>query len=529
MLSGCAPGTAPHDGPAEIRNLLFIMGDDHAAYALGAYGNSLIRTPNLDRLAAQGIRFDGAYVNSPICTASRQSLITGRLPHAVGVTLLSTPLSSEEVTIADHLKRFGFRTGAVGKMHFNGNREMLRRVGFDEEVISKADNHHGFDYRIDGEDHDRYLAEHPARKPPEDLRYKPLWQPFRVPAREWLNADMLPGTGYPKPGDLNNQGLYDEDSLGTFFARRAIDFLRENRNERMCLWLSFYEPHSPFNFPIEYADKYDPADMPLPAVGLEDERWIPAIFRELAEEDKRGIVASYYASVEYLDKNVGLVLDALDRLGLVASTLVVYAGDHGYLLGHHGRFEKHMMWEEAIRAPLIMRNIPRLGEGKSIDALVEFVDVVPTLLELLQVPPMEGVQGSSLLPLLEGRTDRHRDYVFSEYLHDNKAMVRTEEWKYIFTSGKEDLAWYVTGKGAPGVTHRLYNLQQDPGETTNLAGEPGHREVLEKLQQKLLSRFQETHPLAGELPPDLSIEEALVWFCEPPDPRPPGLASSNRR
>ncbi|MGH9338145.1 MAG: sulfatase family protein [Acidobacteriota bacterium] len=478
--------------PSEIRNVLVVMGDDHAAYVLGAYGNEIVRTPNLDRLAAEGVRFRRAYANSPVCTPSRQSLITGRLPHATGVTLLRTPLSSDQVTIADHLKQLGFETGAIGKMHFNSG--------------SSGDDHHGFDYRTDRADYRRRLQERPPRKSSQGIRVKPPWKPFRDPARIWLNADSLP------------VGVYDRDSEGTYYASRAIEFLKENRDRRFCLWLSFYEPHSPFDFPIEYAGRYRPEEMPLPRAGEEDERWIPAVFRDLTDEDKRGIIASYYSSVEYLDKNVGLVLEELDRLGLADSTLVVYAGDHGYLLGHHGRFEKHMMWEEAVRAPLILRNKPRLGPAKSTEAMVEFIDLVPTVLELLGTPPLASAQGRSLVPLLDGQTTRHREFVFSEFLPDNKAMVRGEEWKYIFSSGKHDLEMgYATGKGAPGLTHRLYNVRRDTGETCNLADEPAYQDVLRELQQAMLRRFHETHPAAVRLPKGLSIDEQLSWFCEPPE------------
>ena len=483
----------------EIRNVLFISSDDHAAYVMGAYGNSIIQTPNLDRLAASGARFDSAYANCPFCTPSRQSIITGKLPHATGVTLVRTALSEDEVTIAEHLKGFGFKTAAVGKMHFNSGLT------------------HGFDYRIDGKDHDAYLAEHPARKPPPEIPYKPVWRPFRVPAREWLNAGVLPGTAYPRPGDFENQGLYDDDFTSTFFTRRAIDFLEQNRDGRMCVWLSYYEPHSPYNFPIEFTKNNDPSQMPLPETSPEDARWVPAIFRDIADEDKRGIVASYYNSVEYLDKNVGLALGALEKLGLDDSTLVIYVADHGYLLGHHGRFEKHMMWEEIVRVPLVIRD-PRLQGGKVISAMVELVDLVPTILDILDVAPIEGQQGKSLVPLLEGASDHHRDYVFSEYFHDNKAMVRTAEWKYIFTSGKKDLQLgYETGKGPSGRDQRLYHMIDDPSEFKDVAGDPRHHDVIQDLRAKMLDVFMTTDPRAPDLPKGLSVEEKLEWFLEPPE------------
>ena len=472
----------------EIRNVLFIMGDDHSADVLGCYGNKVVRTPNLDRLASQGSRFDRAFVNCPMCTPSRQSIITGKLPHAAGVTVLQTPLAENQVTIAEHLKNQGFATGAVGKMHFN------------------SDLKHGFDYRFDKPDHQKYLLEHPAKPLPEGTKVKPVWRPFKDPARIWLNADGLP------------VGLRDADSEGTYFSNKAIEFLRNNKDNRFCLWVSYNQPHSPFDFPVEYAGKYDPAQMPLPRTSAEDAPWIPAIFRDLTDADKRGIVAAYYSAVEYHDKNVGLVLDELKRLGLEESTLVVYVGDHGYLLGHHGRFEKHSMWDSAVRAPLIVRRGTGRSQVKSSEALVEFVDLVPTILQELNVSGMTGLQGKSFVPVIHGRTRTHRDSVFSEYLVDNRVMLRTADWKYVFTTGKADLGLgYATGHPPPGITHALYHLKGDPEETRNLAKDPRHKATLQELQQALVRRFKETHPLAKDLPAGASIEQALVWFCEPPD------------
>lgn len=470
-----------------LRNVLFIVADDHSAEVLGCYGNSIIHTPNLDRLASEGAMFRRAYANSPVCTPSRQSMITGKLPHACGVTLLQTPLPENQLTIAEHLKRFGFKTGAVGKMHFNSNLT------------------HGFDYRVDTPDYQKWVQQSVPRKPPDGLRVKGPWRPFKDPARVWLNADMLPA------------GVYEENSDGVYLAQRAIQFLRENKGSRFCLWLGFYQPHAPFDFPIEFAGRYDPAQMPLPQAGPEDARWIPEVFRGLSEQDKRGIIASFYTAVEYLDKNVGVVLNELERLGLTSQTLVIYVGDNGYLLGHHGRFEKHAMWEPAVRCPLLIRH-PQFKKGLVIPALAEFIDLAPTILESLGVLPMPGLQGRTLLPLLAGKSGRQRDYVFSEFLPDNTAMVRTEEWKYIFATGKADLAMgYATGYPPPGIMHRLYNLRTDPEEKRNLAADVRYRAVLNRLQQLMLKRFKETHPKASQLPPNKTIEEDLAWFCEPPD------------
>ena len=483
-------GQAAAQGGAAVqaRNVVVILSDDHAAGVYGAYGNEVVRTPNLDAFAAEGVRFTRAYANSPMCTPSRGSLLTGRMPHAVGVTLLHTPLADSVTTLADHLGARGYRTAAIGKMHFNSGLT------------------HGFDVRVDRGEYGRHLEDHPAREVPAGVAVRPPWRPFADPAAVWLNADGLP------------EARYAEDDEATFLTDRAVAFLEESRDEPFLLWLGYHQPHSPFSFPVEYAGRYDPADMPLPEVGPEDARWVPAAFRDLTPDDSRGIIRAYYQSVEYLDHEVGRVLAAIDRLGLDENTLVVYLGDHGYLLGDHGRFEKHMMWEPAVQIPLVVRApglAPRV-EG----AMVEGIDLVPTVLDALGEAPMPLAQGRSLGPLLRGEVRGHRASVFSEYLQDHKAMVRTDRYKYVFTTGAHDLALgYETGFGPPGLTHRLYDLESDPGEQHDLAGEPAYSGVLALMQQDMLARFMETHPHADDLPAPLSLEGALVWFTVPPERR----------
>ena len=311
-------------------NILLIMSDDHAAYVSGTYGNRKARTPNIDRFARTGVRFNNAFVNCPMCTPSRQSLITGRLPHSIHVTQLRTALSDDTATLAEVLKAQGYDTAAFGKMHFNSSLM------------------HGFDRRLDHKEHRESLKETPPRPLPPDTDVLPVWKPFRDPAEIWLN------------GMYDPFGAYDRDMAGTWFARQAQEYLRQERENPFFLVVSFYEPHSPFRFPVEYRDSFDPATFEVPEVLPQDEWQIPEIFRNLTEEQKQGITASYYTSTAYMDHNVGRVLDALDDAGLSDNTLVIYLGDHGYCLGHHGRFEKHTHFEEAVHAPLVMR-LPNSG------------------------------------------------------------------------------------------------------------------------------------------------------------------------
>jgi arylsulfatase A-like enzyme len=180
------------------------------------------------------------------------------------------------------------------------------------------------------------------------------------------------------------------------------------------------------------------------------------------------------------------------------------------------------MWEEAIRSPFIMRGGSSLGSGQQVfTELTEFIDLTPSVLDMLKIPALESVQGKSLLPLITGESDSHKDIVFSEFLVDNKAMVRSDTWKYIFTSGKRDLGQgYETGNPPPGITHRLYNLEKDPQEHQDVSSAPENQEILIAMQDAMLTIFKETHPDADKLPGGLTREDQLVWFCIPVEDNP---------
>jgi choline-sulfatase len=372
---------------------------------------------------------------------------------------------------------------------------------------------HGFDVRLDQPEHRARLREHPPEPLPapfsEDGRTLGVWRPFRDHARVWLNGSYLP---YP---------ARDRDMAGTFFSAEAVKFLEENREKPFFLVASFTEPHSPFHFPVEDAGAYDPVSMPLYAAGPGDPPQVPLIFRDLSDAEKRRITASYFTSVTFLDRNVGRVLGALERLGLAEDTLVVLAGDHGYNLGHHGRFEKHCHFEPAVRAPLIVRWPGRIPAGRAEHALAELADIAPMVLEAAGLPLEGTFHGKSLLPLLGGKITKLRDAVFSEYLENEEAMLRTERWKLIYSSGKRARDdGYATHEPTPGRTRRLYDLEADPGEMRDLSESPGHREVLRDLESRLIERFAATYPAAPAPPADLQGPDLLDWYLIPRDPEP---------
>jgi arylsulfatase A-like enzyme len=475
----------------QLPNLLFILADDHAGYVLSCYGNQQARTPNLDRLAAGGARFAQHYCNYPMCTPSRQSIFTGQMPHTAGVTRLMTPLSEDKPTLARQLKKAGYQTAVFGKMHF----QKPSHPGM-----------HGFETIMTEDDVDREWKQQVHPKPvPQIIRTKPPWRPFKDPARIWLNADKLP---YP---------CYYEDMKGTFIARQAVRHLQQQRNadQPFALWVSFMEPHSPFDFPVEDRDRYSAAQFTPPPVGPEDAPQIPIVFRDLTDADQRGIIAAYYTSVQFLDRNVGVVLDALRELNLDRRTLAVYTADHGYCLGQHGRFEKHCGYDPALRVPLLMR-LPGRSRPSVITDLTEHIDLPATILDMLEVEPLPITHGRSLRPYVEGRhVAAARDYIFSEYLENEEAYIRTERFKFIYCSGKRAQQWYKTENPTPGRYVRLYDLKSDPGEFRNVAAE--HPELVARFESLILERFRQTHPEATSEPQSLSIEEAIDWYVRPRD------------
>jgi choline-sulfatase len=487
MLGGLAAQAARRARP----NLLFLIADDHAGYAMGCAGNPLAETPNLDRLAGEGTRFANHFCNSPVCTPSRQGLLTGLMPHAAGVTRLTTPLSESKLTLAKQLKKAGYSTAVFGKMHFN----QPGRAGL-----------HGFDTCMtEGEITRGWQRDVKPRPVPEGVETKPQWRPFRDHARIWLNAGKLP---YPR---VNGEMRSD------YCVAQATQWMEANATKPFALWVSLQEPHSPFDFPVEDRGRMDPAKFAAPRVGPEDAWQIPNIFRDLTDEEKRGINAAYYTSTRFLDHNMGRVLTKLRDLKLDENTLVVYLADHGYCLGHHGRFEKHCGYDPALTVPLMMR-WPGKIKRETVTRLTEHVDIAPTLTELLEIDPLPDTQGRSLF------TGEARSSIVSVYMENEEAFVRTDRWKYIFCSGKrkrED--GYETENPTPGRYHRLYDLRNDPGEFTDVAAK--QPQVVAQMQSLLVDRFRSTHPDAEKEPGLGGKESALGFYVRPRDVQSPAAVA----
>jgi choline-sulfatase len=461
-------------------NVLWIVADDHAPYVSATYGNKVVHTPNLDRLASEGVRFERAYCCSPVCTAARQAFLTGRYPRSIGVTQLSSVLPESERTLAHELADAGYRTGALGKMHFNSRLK------------------HGFQKRLDLEEFNALRRREGKKALPAGVAVQPPWRPFKDPARVWLNSACLPF------------GFMEDDTSAVYFAREAERFMREG-DEPFFLVTSFYEPHSPYNFPVEFRGRHAPGDFVAPKVNAADTGQVPLVFKDLTDAEKRGSIAAYHTSVEFLDHSVGRVLEALERSGRADNTIVVYLADHGYMLGQHGRFEKHCGFEPAVRVPLIVR-MPGAGRaGAATTAMVQTIDLAPTILDVcgLKAPPR--MQGKSFAPALRDPNAPHRDHVVIEYSENAEAYIRTDRWKFIYCAGnRERKDGYVTANPTPGRTIRLYDLREDPGELNNLAGTREHAEQVEAFTRQLTEHLRSTARMNPQAPLDELLQPADV-------------------
>ena len=482
-----APALAASHTSFKRPNILWIVADDHAPYICGAYGNRKVSTPHLDRFAGQSTRFGQAYCCSPVCTASRQCFITGRYPRSVGVTQLSSVLPESELTLAHYLDDAGYDTAAFGKMHFNSPLK------------------HGFAKRLDLEEFNALRRRSPRKLMPEGVKVQPPWRPFKDPASIWLNSECLPF------------GFVEADTSASYFVDQAEQFLRQSRENPFFLVVSFYEPHSPYNFPVEFRGRHKPQDFVAPKPGPQDGAQIPLVFKDLTDEQKSGSIAAYYTSAEFLDHSIGRVLDALDRSGHADDTIVVYLADHGYMLGQHGRFEKHCGFDPAIRVPLIVRAPGITKAGSAPSALAQSIDLVPTMLECCGLSVPSRVQGRSLVPLLTGKSNRHRDQLFIEYSENAEGYVRTDRWKFIYCAGnraRQD--GYATANPTPGRSIRLYDLQNDPEEFTNLADRPEHAERAAQFTGALAQHMRST-AREPELVPKTDDPLAVLDFCVQPN------------
>lgn len=435
-------------------NMLILMADQMTCALTGAYGHPVVQTPALERLCAEGVRFDAAYTPCPLCTPARSAMFSGRHVSRTRTYDNASVLPSDVPTFAHHLRVAGYQVVASGKMHFVG-----------------ADQHHGLEARLTP---DIY---------PADFSWTPQDEEYAAPdERSGRKAIAAMDAG---PCEWSDQLSYDEDVHA-----RALEFLRGWSGRRpFCLLVSYSHPHPPFLAPRRLWDLYEGREIPLP--GLTDiaaaersdmERWLHG-FQGLSPADAadvdflRRLHRAYYAMVSYVDEKVGELLGALERSGLRDSTAVIFLSDHGSMLGQRRMVQKRLFYEWSARVPLIA-SLPRLWPGgQCVQTPVSLLDLFPTLTDLAQAPAPLDVDGRSLMPLLAGQAAQDRA-VISEYHGEGVPapcfMVRRGRYKYTC---------------AHGHGRELFDLAADPGEGNNLAGRPELADVQSELHAAILERF----------------------------------------
>jgi len=483
-------------------NVLFIVVDDLRP-ELGAYGNLHIRTPHMDRLADEGTTFLHAYVQQAVCNPSRASVMTGLRPDSLRVWDLQTDFRQtvpDVVTLPQHFMRNGYHTAAIGKIYHN--------VIPDSLSWSEPKLH------IDGYPFDPdAVYRHPDNVAIQEARRASI-----IEAGEEARYIDQYGEWYLKAA--STEAVEGEDDLYYDGAQTdvAIEKLGElaQTDQPFFFAIGFYRPHLPFNAPQKYWDLYDPETIPPadnPSVpengppmainnmrelrGYSDFGYVPHPFDGgLSEDDARRLKHGYYASVSYVDAQVGRLLDALDALGIEDNTVVVLWGDHGWKLGEHRSWAKMTNYEIDTRAPLIVRAPDGLGRGASVDGLVEFVDIYPTLAELAGLPIPDHVQGMSLAPMMEDPERPGKSAAFSQFLREGIWIapdgveymgyaVRTDRYRYVTWVNRD------TGELA---ARELYDRQADPGENVNLAGGPEYAETLADLEAVRLAGWRAALP-----------------------------------
>lgn len=428
-------------------NVLLIMADDLNTN-LGAYGHPLVQSPNIDRLATRGVRFNRAYCQFPLCNPSRASMLTGLRPDALKVYDLTTHFRSttpDAVTLPQLFRRHGYTAMRVGKIFHYGVPSEIGTPGFDDPVSW-----------------DRIV--HPCGRDTQRTETLINFTP-QIPIGGALAY-------------REDDGL-DEEQTDGWVATEAIKALEAQKGNPFFLAVGFFRPHVPFVAPRKYFDLYPLDSIPAPADPTASLKTVPAaafatpLFAGLTPKQQRLIIRAYYASISFVDAQVGRVLAALDRLGLAGNTIVALASDHGFLVGEHGQWWKQRLFEESVRTPLIIA-APGFAPGVA-PRPVEFVDIFPTVAALAKLPPPAGLAGRSLVPLLAqpGRVWPHP--AFSQTAAGT--AIRTERWAYH--------EWGPAG--ADGT--ELYDHASDPAEQRNLATDPAQAAIIADLSAQLRARI----------------------------------------
>ena len=449
------------------------MSDEHGAQFSSTYGHPIVETPNMDRLAGQGVTFDANYCNSPLCIPSRASFMTGQYVSTNEIWDNTKPMPVDRLTWPYLLRNEGYETALNGKMHLVG-----------------PDALHGFERQLSRDPH--------IENPLGHFR----WSDGVPQAKE-------PWYGVREAGPGVSPMIEADDAM----EKAAVEYLSDPaRHEKpFAICIGFIAPHFPFIVPEPYFSNYYPdnVDMPdLPAGHLDD---LPPSARRLrrmfgldgdwTDDEVARARAAYFGLCTYLDDKIGVLLDTLEENGLAENTVVVHTSDHGEMLGEHGLWRKMCFYEQSARVPLQISWPGRFRGGQRVAEVVSNVDAVATILDLAGVDISRWkLDGQSLVPALNGDTSGLRDIAISEHFAHGTdramGMVRSGKWKFCY------------GHGDPPELE-LYDLESDPGEFTNLAGLAEHSDMQARLLKILLDQWGDPDALTAKIVQDQEDREIV--------------------
>ena len=470
-------------------NVVFLFSDQHRADGFGHAGDPVLQTPHFDQIAEDGVRFTNAYTTCPVCVPARASLFTASYPHNTGVLDNSAYLPDDHRTWIEELRDGGYYTALVGEAH-QRRPEHYRE---NEESYLPA---LGFEYihEIGGDWNERYHESYLTDEWQENGLYDVFKDDLdaRMEVAESDSArEAVDKATWASP-------LPVEDHMDSYVGRQATQFLENyDRDDPFCLYVGFSGPHGPMDPPGEYAELYDPAEMPAPLPDGGHDEWVPSPAADYldslgwnpeywTEEMAREYRAAYYGKISLIDHWVGEIIDALADQGELENTLVMYSADHGEFAGDRGRFGKSTFHEQSVNIPLLVRWPSELSAGASCDAPVELVDIGGTAVDAAgmssgQDDPTSETFGFGRSVLAAARTPGNPEAAPREAahsIHDTRTMIRTRQYKYAIDEG---------GRG-----YLLYDLSSDPDEQRNLVGHPDYAGVEREHRDRLLGFLQRT-------------------------------------
>lgn len=487
-------------------NILFIMYDQLRFDYLSCAGHPHLKTPNFDRVAAQGVRFTNTYVQSPICGASRMSFYTGRYTSSHGAQWNGFPLRVGEMTMGDHLRNEGMDCWLIGKTHMKADAEGMARLGLSpDSVIGARQAECGFDTWIRddglwGEGPDGFYDE---KRSPYNEFLKSKGYPSTNPWADFANAgvdesgDMASGWMFENADKPAN--ILEQDSETPWLTQKTIEFIEQSQGS-WCAHVSYIKPHWPYIVPAPYHNMYGSEHVPKARksdVEREDAHPVFDVYmgNKIAqafqqEEVRQKVIPAYMGLIKQCDDQLGELLDYLESAGRMDDTMIVLTSDHGDYLGDHWLGEKDLFHEQSVKIPLIIYD-PRADanstRGSTCDALVESIDLAATFVEVAggQVPD-HILEGRSLLPLLRGESPAWRDYAISEFDYSvtpqcAKLGLEPKDARLFMVFDGRYKLMHAEG----GFRPMLFDLQQDPDEFHDLAKGDAHQEHIDRLYDYL--------------------------------------------